>query len=231
MVGMVRYRREKGRGEAETERFWGLTFLTATLYEPEGLRPGPLERRLEKMERAFRKADVSRVILPAGFPYGERLRWVQPVETLTFYRSMADLLVLESLNRRGIEPARGRVALAGPRLCPELRQAAHRLCPAVREIRIDVPGGEGETFARQLQREWGLPVTPRSEPADVTVSFGPGAGEADLCLWGEQPVLDGLHLRAEGLDLPAELEQPVLALIWEQGGLRREAVRVSSKFA
>ena len=226
MVGRIKYVRGRGRLCSEIEYLYGLTLLSVTLCEPDGLRPRKLERRLEKAERIFRTAEVARVILPSGFPHADGLKQVQPVETLTFYRCMADLLALDLLARRGIDPRSAKVALAGPRLCPELCDAAKRLCRTVREVRIDVPGEDGELFSQLLQREFGLPVLPRTAAADVTVSFGPAVPAADLDLWGKEPGLNGVRLRAKGLELPPEIEQPVLALLWERGSLRRDGVDV-----
>ena len=226
MVGRIRYLREKGREDGNLEYLCGLTVLTLTLYEPPGLSHRRLARRLEKLERTFRKAEVSRVMLPDGFPHAHRLRGLYPVSPMTFYRAIADLLAVEWLRLHGISPEWGRVALAGHRLCPELEETAHRLCPKVRAVRIDVPGEEGEVFARLLQREFGLPVTPPGEPADVTLSFGGAPG--DLSLWGDEPDLGGLTLRAEGLDLPDEWAAQLMALLWERGSLRREDIRVSN---
>ena len=226
MVGRIKYLREKGRGSGEIESLCGLTILNLTLYEPPGLPPKRLARRLERLERTFRKAGVSRVMLSEGFPHAKRLRGLRPVSPLNFYRAIADLLAVEWLELHGISPEQGRVALAGNRLCPELEETARRLCSRVRAVRIDVPGEEGELFARLLQREWGLPVTPPGKSVDVTLSFGGGAGE--LSLWGDEPDLGGLTLWAEGLDLSAGWEEQLMALLWERGSLRREDIRVSN---
>lgn len=224
MVGRIRYIQGKGRLKAEQECICGVTLLTASLYEPPKQAPKKLERRLEKLEDTFRRAGVSRVILPCGFPYRERLLGLKPVEPLTLYRAVADLLALAWLRSYGISPEQGRVALAGHRLCPELEETARRLCRRVRKVRIDVPGEEGALFARLLQWECGVPVMPPGEPVHMTVSFGGAAG--DLRLWGEDPCLSGLRLTAEGLSVPEELEAPLLALLWEQGSLPREKIRV-----
>lgn len=225
MTGRIIYRGEKGRGGPESESICGLSILRGTLYEPEGLSAGRLERRVHKLEGAFREAGVSRVILPDGFPHTSLLRQLKPVEPLLLYRGAADVLVLGQLQARHVLPGRGRVALAGPRLCPELRETVVRLCPYIRAVRIDVPGAGGEDFARALQREYGLPVLPPKVPVDVTVSFGPSETEEDLRLWGERPDLGGLTLTTEKVDLPADAAQPVLALLWEQGGIKREDLR------
>lgn len=226
MVGRVKYVQGRGRSHSEIEYLHGLAILSVTLCAPEGLRVQKLERRMEKVERIFRKAEVTRVILPLGFPHADRLKQVQAVDTLNFYRCMADLLALDILKRRGMDLRRARVALVGPRLYPELCEAAKRLCQVVREVRIDVPGEDGERFAQLLQREFGLPVMPQTSTADVIVSFGPTAATVDLNLWGKEPHLNGVRLNAKNMDLPLEIEQPVLALLWEQGRLRRESIQV-----
>ena len=41
----------------------------------------------------------------------------------------------------------------------------------------------------------------------------------------EGGTLNGLELRAEGLDLPSDCGDQVLALLWERGEVRREALR------
>lgn len=225
-MGRVKFLREKGRSNTEIQRLHGLTFLTVAFYEREGLSPRAVERRLRQLERTFQRGGVSRVILPPEFPYACRLRAIKPVDTLGFYRGAADLLVLGLLEKRQINPAVARVALTGPRLCPELKEAARHLYRNVRELRIDVPGEDGALFSQLLQRNWGIPVIPRTMPVDVTVSFGPSEKRADLSLWGELPDLGGQRLTAAGLDLPAELEQPVLALLWEQGRVKREQLQV-----
>lgn len=226
MTGLVRYVRERGKTPARVEWIGGTALLTVTLHEPEGLSPRRLAGRLERLERTLRRAEVSRVILPPGFPHAGRLRLVHPVDPMPFYRDAADVLLLGWLRAHKIPPGQGRVALAGPRLCPELRGAAERLCPVVREIRIDVPEG-GTDYAAWLQRTWGLPVTPATAPVHVTAAFGPAAG-AELMLYGDRPGLDGLRLTAEGVALPPELEEPLLALMWEGGRLDRGALRATN---
>ncbi len=228
MVGVVRYSGEKGKTPPRILHICGMPLLEVTLHVPPGLWPRRLERRLKRLERTLRQAEVGRVILPEQFPY--ELRQVKPVECLPMYRALADVLVLEWMRERKIPAGEGRVALTAPRLCPELEGTAQRLCARVREVRIDVPGGEGEWLARRLHREFGVPVLPAMALVDATVSFGPERG--DLRLWGELPQCAGLKLRAEGAELPAELEQPLLALLWERGQVRREdiyAVKTAQK--
>ena len=96
----------------------------------------------------------------------------------------------------------------------------------MRGLLIDAPGGED--YARYLQARFGLPVTPPSAGADVTVAFGPVGGR-----WGrrvelyEGGSLGGLSLAAEGIELPPDCADQVLALLWERGEVGRGKLRVS----
>lgn len=228
MIGRIQYIREKGRGEISLAYVGPLTVMTAELRHPERMSAKGLARRLKRLERTLCRRGIGRVILPRGFPYTDQLERLRPVETLPFYRAVADVLALGLLDSRGIAPERGRVALAAPWLCPELRNAAERLCPQVRELVIHVPE-EGEDYARQLHARYGLPVTPRSAQADVTVAFGPVEGMEGraLALYGKTPDLGGLELTAQGLELPTDCTQPFLALLWEAGALERGALRAT----
>lgn len=222
MVGRIQCRAQRGRSRPQTESLCGLVVLTAGLYAPENVGRELPARRIRTLERLFCRAEIRRVILPDRFPYRERLSLIRPVDPMPLYRATADLLALELLRKKGILLREARAALAGPRLCPELCAAAERLCPTVREVRIDVPGEEGERFARYLHREFGVPVVPRTAAAHAVIAFGQTGGAADLCLWGES----GIRLGAEGLSLPEGIDQPLLALLWEQGRVKRESLRV-----
>lgn len=222
MVGWIQYRRGRGQSRLQSEILSGMTVLALPFYEPDGLSRNRLDRRIRMLERAFRRMEIGRVIVPDDFPYRDRLELIRPLEAMPLYRAVADLLVLDILDRKGISPGRARAALAGPRLCPELCEAAERLCTVVRELRIDVPGEEGENFTRYLQHEFGIPVIPRMVTVDAAIAFGETGYPSDLRLWGKQEI----RLSAEGVRLPTEIEQPVLALLWEQGRVKREELRV-----
>ena len=164
MVGELVCRRERGRGKLERTALGPLAAVRWTVYAPEGLAHWRLERRLGRAERKLCGAGAGRVVLPRGFPYGDRLRLLRPVDPLSMWRGAADVLALGALDAEGIPRRRGRVALAASRLCPELEYAAERLCPLVRGLLIDAPGGED--YARYLQAKFGLPVTPPAAGAD-----------------------------------------------------------------
>lgn len=224
MVGRLVLIRGKGRFCLEEERLGPMRVLRGTVYEPDGLSPRRLARRLRHGERALLKAGVGRLVLGEDFPYAQRLAVLRPADPLPFYRAAADVLALGALELEGVPPERGRVALSAPRLCPELTDAALRLSPRVRGLVIDAPAGAD--YARYLQVRFGLPVSPAAAGAEVTVAFGPGGGR-----WGRAVELypggagSGLVLRAEGLALPDDLADQALALLWERGGLKREALR------
>lgn len=227
MVGQLVLVREKGRFRVEEGLLGPLKVLRAAVFEPEGLKPWRLNWRLRQAERALARAGVGRVVLGAGFPYGDRITLLDRVDTLPMRRGCADVLALGALAAEGVPPRRGRVALSAPRLCPELERAAERLCPQVRGLLIDAPGGED--YARYLQARFGLPVSPAAAGADVTAAFGPGGRR-----WGralelyEGGTLNGLVLGLDGAKLPADCMDQVLTLLWERGGLRREALTVIS---
>ena len=225
MVGELVCLREKGRGRPEWVKLGPLEAVRWTVYAPEGLSEWRLKRRLRRAERGLAEANVGRVVLRAGFPYGERLRQLRLVDPLPLWRGTADLLALGTLDAQGVPYRRGRVALSAPRLCAEMESAAERLCPLVRGLLIDAPGGED--YARYLQAKFGLPVTPPAAGAEVTAAFGPGGGRWGRCLelYG-QAKLGGLTMAAEGIELPEDCRDQVLALLWERGEVKREQLIV-----
>ncbi len=228
MVGRLVLAGGKGRFRLVEDRLGPLEAVRAAVYAPEGLAPWRLWRRLRRAERALVQAGAGRVVLPRGFPYGDRLRLLRPVDPLSMWRGAADVLALGALDAEGIPRRRGRVALAASRLCPELEYAAERLCPLVRGLLIDAPGGED--YARYLQAKFGLPVTPPAAGADVTVAFGPNGGR-----WGRRlelhgtADLGGLTAAVEGVELPEDCWDQVLALLWEQGAVKPEKLIVRPK--
>lgn len=220
MIGQLVWSPAKGRGRAEAVALGPLEALRWTVYAPEGLAPWRLGRRLRRAERALARAGVGRVVLGPDFPYGGRLALLRPVDPVPMLRACADVLALGALAAEGVDGRRGRVALSASRLCPELEGAAERLCPRVRGLVIDAPGGAD--YARYLQAKFGLPVSPPAAGADVTAAFAPGGGR-----WGrsvelyEGGCLGGLALAAEGVELPGGCGEQVLAILWEQGRVKR----------
>ena len=230
MIGELVCLREKGRGRPERVRLGPLEAVRWTVYAPEGLSERRLERRLRRTEQELCAAHAGRVVLRGGFPYGDRLRLLRPVDPLPLWRETADLLALGALDAEGVPHRRGRVALSAPRLCAGLEGAAERLCPLVRGLLIDIPGGED--YARYLQAKYGLPVTPPAAGAEVTVAFGPGGGRwgRSLELYGRAN-LGGLTVSAKGAELPEDCRDQVLALLWERGTLDRDALVIKKRLS
>lgn len=229
MVGWIKCTAGKGRESAAAEQICGIDMLIVTFPTKEIMRPTALVRQLNRVEKLFQRAGVNRVIFSADFPYRDKLRQVKEVDSNEFYRAVADVLVVGWMEFYGIAKKDRRVALAGPRVCPEMERAAQNLCRRIRKVCIEVPGEEGAALAAKLQKTCGIPVMPRGVPVDLTVEFGPAQSNGQMRLWGDQPSLDGFELLADGVELPDEVSQPMMALLWERGRLRREQLHFVKK--
>ncbi len=226
MLGAMERRQGRGRAELRTVELAGMKLAWVTLPEPEGASPRQRERQERRGWRLLRRAGVSQVVLPGDWD-GEVPAGFARVETLPFYRAQADLLALGALARQGIPPERACVGLSAPRLSSELQRAALLLCPRVRRLAIDVPGG-GAEYAQWLHRRYGLPVEPAGH-ADAAVHFGPcpaWARSGDVCLGEETFRLGGLRLCTPGLALPEGYAEGLRAALWQRGLLRRDDLRV-----
>ena len=216
MLGRVVLLHMPGIIRTEPEVIAGLPLLRADFCLSENISERRLRRRLGRLRKVLLRQGVRRAVFPDGFPYINMLSDLIPVEPLPLYRAAAHLLLLADLRRKGIPPARAAVRLSAPARCPELSAAAERLCPAVRRLIIDAPGG-GELAAR-LYRSFGIPVTPDG-PADACAAFGPVEPEypGALRLYGAVPELCGLTLAAPSLALPEDCAQSLLAALWKCG--------------
>lgn len=202
-----------GRTELMWEEMGGVPCLCARMG-----RRGKGE--LRRAAKAFRAAAVRRVILPEGMEGGVPEPWLRG-DPDTFYRDVADLIALGWLAERRIPLCGAVVRLTGPRLAPEVKGAAVRLCRWVRGVSVDIPG-EGDGFARWLHREYGVAVV---RGGDVTLSFG-GDGEG-IDLTGRRPL--PVELSAPALSLPGGYRDRLLAALWQCGGVRREQIRVNDR--
>lgn len=97
MVGQIEFIRGAGRGERRMTYVGPLAMMTVTVYGPEGLPQWRLRRRLGRAEKTLLRGGARRVVLPEGFPYAQLLTGLRPVETLPFYRAIADVLALGAL--------------------------------------------------------------------------------------------------------------------------------------
>lgn len=217
----------------EGERVRGMPLLLARVPAPPGVKEKVLLCRLRHAGERLWEQGVNRVLVAADFPHALWTPLAQaglaPVEAETLCREAAEPLVLALLARRGLDPARTTVCLAGGQALGAVQNAAAALAARVGRLVIDCPG-QGAALARWLRREYGLPLMePGSVRADVTAAFSPERGEgADLRLYGPVPDLGGLRLEPTDGPLPEDFAPlPLLAALRECGCLRREEVRAS----
>ena len=235
LVGIVSLESRRGRRPAVTEeRLLGLRLLRAEVPVSPRLREAGRCRRAARGAAALYRAGVRRALTAPDFPCWAVLeeQGLRPVETEGFCQAIAVPLALAGLRRAGILRRQAVVALAGPRVRRPLFAAAERLCPQVRHLVVDVPGGEGEELAAWLREEYGAAVlaAEAAEPA-LTLAFGPGGGTRGtvLRLYGPKPELAGLTPQPTEGALPPELAPlPLLALLWECGRLPVEQIRISA---
>ena len=98
-------------------------------------------------------------------------------------------------------------------------RAADFLCSRVRDVAVSAPVGGGE-LAAWLRREFGAPIRPDSGEIPAAVRFdGTGAleGRRVLSLFGTEPELAGIRLRAAALEPEDREKLPLMAALWEAG--------------
>ncbi len=212
MLGRVEWGAGR-RIELELEQLWDLPVLALTVPD----RARGRERRLQKGARALAEHRVTRVLAPPGFQGWPVLleQGLRCVDTQALRCALAPAWVKAALSARGIPPRRAILRLTGARESPDMGRVARALCPAVRNLIVDVPGGG--SLALGLRREFGLPVLPaRSVQADLTLVFDPG------------PVLAGAAFFLPGYPPPpcsCEI-LPLLSALWESGRIRTEEIGV-----
>ena len=216
----------RGRGKAVPVSLYGLPVLRAEV-DPSGFWA---RRRLRRAGWELKKGGAGRLLVPGGFGDWPLLSGMglRPVETEPFVQAQSAPLALESLERLGLAPDRATVALRGRRVDRAVRQTAVELCPVVRNLVVDVPGG-GRELAEWLRREFGVPVLPRQEPGQVGLQFHPGSEGGDrvsLGLYGPAPQLGGLMLSAPELAEEDREDLPLLAALWEGGRLGPEDIKI-----
>lgn len=212
----------RGRGAAED--LYGLSVLRVQA-DPEGYFGN---RRLLRAGRILHRCGAARVLVPREFQHWELLERfaLRPVEPAPFLRAQAAKLALAGLRRRDVDPARATVALAGTRTDGEMARAAAQLCQTVRRIVIAAPGGEG--LARRLREDFGVPVLPTREEAQMELRFHPGARVGPgpgLELYGQCPDLDGGELFCPMLAVSEQGDLPLLCALWERGKLDVEGLK------
>ena len=206
------------RGQGEWADLHGLPVLRVQT-DPEGCLG---KRRLDRAGRFLYRSGAARVLLPPGFDRWELLKKfsLRPVDPAPFLRARAPELALAGLKRRDVAPERATVALVGRRADGEMARAAVRLCRDVRRLVIAAPGGEA--LARGLREEFGIPVLPPEQPAEMELCFHPGARTGTgprMELYGLQPELDGGSLTFPELGEEEGGDLCLLCALWERGRL------------
>ena len=180
-----------------------------------------LPRFARRPERAVRKGSdllvkhgVKYVLAPPDFSWwfiltGAGLR---PVDTIPLRRALVPAWTAAQLNRRGIAPEQAILRLKGERWEPVLEELAWDLCPMVRRLIFDVPGGE--EMANRLRREKGIPVLPGNfTNAHLTLRLDDG------------PILAGAEITLPGWELPVDCDiLSMLSVLWETGRVKIEEI-------
>ena len=209
MLGRMRW--ENGRKvELAVEQIHGLSVLTVGLPQ-RSRRP---ERAVKKGAELLFRNGVRCVLTPPDFPWWPDLvrSGLRPVETRKLRCMLALAWVQAQLDGRNIPRDRAVLCLKGERYDPVLEPLARVLCPLVRRMVFDVPGGEAA--ANRLRREMGMPIL----PSDFN--------EVQLTLQLEEgPVLTGAEITLPGRELPADCDSiPLIAVLWETGRIKLEEI-------
>ena len=209
MLGRIR-RGSGRRVESAVEQIHALSVLTIGL-PPLSRRP---ERALKKGIDLLCREGVKRVLTPSDFPWWSELvrSGLRPVETGLLRCALAPVWVEMQMKRRNIPRAEVVLRLKGERYDPMLEPLARALCPLVRRMVFDVPGGE--VAANRLRRETGMPVLP--------VDFTETHLTLRLC---DGPVLTGVEITLPGRKLPTDCDTAALiSVLWETGRIKLEEI-------
>lgn len=217
----------RGRGRPELAELYGLPVVRSRV-DPVGWLG---ERRLRRAGRGLERQGVVRTLAPGGFERWDLLEayGLAPVDPVPFLRGQSAPLALGMLERQGDIPDRSTVALRGLRADRDMVRAAVRLCPKVRNLVISAPRG-GAELAGWLRREFGVPILPAGEMAQVALHFQPGmedGGEPKLELFGPSPELNGLSLEAPRLAEEDKCDILLLSALWEGGLLEEKELKIT----
>lgn len=192
------------------EQILGLSALTVEL-------PQTVRKRKREIKRGaglLRKNRVVRVLTPPDFPWWPLLEQegLRPVETQMLRCMLAPGWVAAQLKQRNIPPETAILCLKGERYEPALEWLSRELCPLVRSLVFDVPGGD--EAANRLRREMGIPILPR-DFAQVHLTMRLDEG----------PVLDGAEITLPGRELPTDCDSvSLIGALWETGRIKSEEI-------
>ena len=122
---------------------------------------------------------------------------------------------------------RGTAVLRAECATPTVYRAAVVLAGRVRYLSLELDNG-GEALEQALRQRFGLCLGRVGQPA-VTVSFGGAPSENTICL-GE----DCRHYQRvtydvpEGMPGPWPVSEPLLAVLFEAGAIKKEQIRVKT---
>ena len=153
----------------------------------------------------------------------EAARWgLLPVEV-----SPLRLAMLHQLLDTCGDLRRGTAVLRAECATPTVYRAAVVLAGRVRYLSLELDNG-GEALEQALRQRFGLCLGRVGQPA-VTVSFGGAPSENTICL-GE----DCRHYQRvtydvpEGMPGPWPVSEPLLAVLFEAGAIKKEQIRVKT---
>lgn len=199
------------------ERIMDLPVLVLTI--PCALRR---EKHVERYLSLLRERHVNRVLLPEGWEFWQSFRrqGLQIVNTGALRTALTPAWAVTSLQRKGLEPQQATLRLWGERENASMYTVARALCPMVRCLSIDVPGGS--EIAQLLHAEFGMPVLPmRRGRADLDLAFAP------------DPQLSNCTVCLKECDvLPVEGgNMEILCVLWENGRIFTEDIAVKADFS
>lgn len=200
------------------ENIGGVWFASVTL--PEGGFLAAYRRRL--VWRALRRRGVRRCVLPEVME-AEAARWdLLPVEV-----NRLRLAVLHQLLDTCGDLRRGTAVLRAECATPAVYRAAVVLAGRARYLSLELDNG-GEALEQALRRRFGLCLGRVGQPA-VMVSFGGAPAENTICLGEDcrryQRVIYDVP---DGLPGPWPVSEPLLAVLFEAGAIKKEQIRVKT---
>jgi len=209
MLGRIRW----GSGRKVvlgTEQILGLSVLSVEL--PQNARKW--EREMKKAAALLRKNRVVRVLVPPDVPWWPILgqEGLRPVETRALRYMLAPVWVAVQMKRRNILPETAVLRLKGEGSEPALERLARELCPMVRSLVFDIPGGA--EAANRLRQEMGMPVLPGNfDQVDLTLRLDEG------------PVLAGAEITLSGRELPPDCDRvSLISALWENNRIKSEEI-------
>ena len=215
---MYGYVMEGGRASLTMRQIGGVWFAAAALPET-----GPLaayRRRL--VWRALRHRGVRRCVMPEALE-AEAARWgLLPVEV-----SPLRLAMLHQLLDTCGDLRRGTAVLRAECATPAVYRAAVVLAGRARYLSLELDNG-GEALEQALRQRFGLCLSRVGQPA-VTVSFGGAPSENTICLGEDCRRYQRVTYDVpEGMPGPWPVSEPLLAVLFEAGAIKKEQIRVKT---